>query len=421
MYLKRIGIYVFVLTIVLLVSGLCMAKTVTITFAGNYYNIPAQSSWFKQVVDKFNHSNSEIQVKLIQGIDVEKLTALSVAGKAPDVVQFDRYKIAYSARAGLFAPLESYLPRSVDLKKDFIPAAIQEATWKGRIYALPMTSDIRGLFWNKRLLQEAGLNASLGPTNWSELNAFAKKLTVRDSNNKVKQAGFVPWSGNWYPYGWIWTFGGDYYDMNSNKPTLDNVKVVEYLKWLEDFSKVIITPQQASSVKLFEGEGQAMQVAHYGAIMTFRNANKKVDSWINGGECPHPSNGKNGTWAGGMCYAIPAGSKNKGPAGKFLAYLATTEVMNSFYDLTREWPPTYQALDNLNKQMEPLENTFMKQLKVANHRRPFTDVLGDYLFQAENLVITGKKSPEAAAKEAQTNALRQHPSLWTEKVVYKVK
>lgn len=399
----------------------CSAKPVTITFAGNHYNIPAQNAWFDKIVDKFNRTNGNIKVKLVQGVDAEKLTVLSVAGKAPDIVQFDRYKIAYSARAGLFAPLDSYLPRSINLKRDFIPAAIQESMWKGKIYALPMTSDIRGLFWNKRLFKEAGLDESKGPDSWSELNAYAKKLTIKGANGKLKQAGFIPWTGNWYPYGWIWSFGGDYYNMNTNKPTLDSPKVLEYLRWVSDFAKVTVTPVQAASVKLFQAEGQAMTVEHYGAIVGFRKANKKTDSWIWGGECPHPQGGKNGTWAGGMCYAIPAGSKHKAEAGIFMAYLASNEVMNSFYDLTREWPPTYKALESLNKQMEPLENIFMKQLPIANHRRPFSDVLGEYLFEAESLVVNGKKSPEAAAKEAQTNALRQHPTLWREKVVYKVK
>lgn len=398
--------------------GLC--KTTKITFAGNMYGMAEQRAWFNKVVNDFNKTSTDVKVELVQGIDGQKLAIMSAAGKTPDVVQFDRFQVAYWARAGLFTPLESYLPKSINIKRDFIPATVQEATWKGKLYALPMTTDIRGLFWNKRLLKEAGLDGNRGPRTWAEFNDFAKKLTIKSGDGKIKQAGFVPWDGNWYEYAWTWTFGGDYYNNSTGKPTLNHPKNIEAFKWMGDFVKSIYGTTTMPS-KDFIKEGQAMTVQYHGVITNWRKANKTVDQWVWGGEMPHPEGGKNGTWAGGMCYVIPAASKHKAAASKFLAYLAKNEVMDSFYKETKELPPTTKGLADLKSGMELLEQILIAQLPEANHRRPFSDILRNFLSEAQTAVINQRKSPEAALNDAQTNALRQYPSLWKEKVVYSVK
>lgn len=410
-----------------LVMGLCagsQART-TLRFIGNWWNVQDQISIFKSFVKEYNESQNNVKVELIMGGSEDKLRAMIAAGTAPDVVEFDRYMVAAYAREGLFAPLDSYLPSSLNPKRDFLPHVVKEATWKGKLYAVPKDTDIRGLFWNKRLLAEAGLDGNNGPRTWSQLREYAIKLTKKNANGKVEQAGFVPWGGNWYNIAWIWTFGGDYYNYQTGKPMLDTPTNRKALAWLGDWAKTIAGPSQLTSIQShisFAKEKLAMEAAHYGALPGwYLLTNPKLQPNIGGGEVPHPDGGQNGTWSGGMSYVIPGGSRHKKEAAQFIAWLMSPANQLKYYKEIRQLPVSNSVLEKAKELMPAIERTFVAQLPKSRGRAPFTNVLQQYIDTAANDVISGKRSPETALALAQDSALKKHPSLWKEKVPYNLK
>ncbi len=58
---------------------------------------------------------------------------------------------------------------------------------------MPMLADDYGLYYNKKLLSDAGFSAP--PKTASELTAMAKSSTVRNPDGTIKVAGFVPLAG----------------------------------------------------------------------------------------------------------------------------------------------------------------------------------------------------------------------------------
>ena len=82
----------------------------------------------------------------------------------------------------------------------------QVGTYDGRIYVTPFSANNLGLYYNKRLLDEAGVHAP--PATWDEFEATAKALTRGDV------AGFqIPiGTSEWTVWTWecfLWQAGGE--------------------------------------------------------------------------------------------------------------------------------------------------------------------------------------------------------------------
>ncbi|HEX7010803.1 MAG TPA: extracellular solute-binding protein, partial [Phycisphaeraceae bacterium] len=95
----------------------------------------------------------------------------------------------------------------------FYRACWEEASWgegvARRVYAIPLSTDVRVLYYNEDLLEKAGLVDASGrarpPANWQELKTYAERLTERDATGRIARLGFAPNYGNsWlYLYGWL--------------------------------------------------------------------------------------------------------------------------------------------------------------------------------------------------------------------------
>ena len=97
---------------------------------------------------------------------------------------------------------------TADMRSDFVDAAIDSVTYKGKVWGVPWFTDAGLLWYRKDLVEESGF--SKGPTTWDELKEMAEK-TSRDTGT---QFGFV-FQGAQYEGGvvdgleYIWTSGGE--------------------------------------------------------------------------------------------------------------------------------------------------------------------------------------------------------------------
>src|SRR2546430_17371320 len=87
----------------------------------------------------------------------------------------------------------SYIKRdNVDISQ--FPQAVQNYTkFENKRCALPDLADVYGIYYNKAMLQKAGISSP--PKTFSELTADAKKLTQRNSDGSIKVAGVIPNEG----------------------------------------------------------------------------------------------------------------------------------------------------------------------------------------------------------------------------------
>ena len=194
---------------------------------------------FKDAVKGFEEKNPGVTVKVVGGINDDKIIAASRGGKAPDVAQsFSADNAGAFCSSGAWIDLKSYMERDGISEDIFPPAPRSYTQFEGTRCALPMLADAYGLYYNTEMLEKAGLDGP--PKTVSELVDYAKKLTVKNSDGSLKVVGFNPVMG-WYsntPANFGPMFGGKWVD-ESGKSSLGSdpawEKLLTWQKKLIDF------------------------------------------------------------------------------------------------------------------------------------------------------------------------------------------
>lgn len=133
--------------------------------------------------------------------------AANAGGTAPTIFDslYHPSVVPYS-QSGFLLDLTDRI-KSWKYYKDVVPAAIDEFTYNGKIWGMPVYIYVMMLWARSDLLQAAGLPNRL-PKDWNELATFAQKLTVPTKN----QYGFgllgMAWT-DWYWQNFVWQAGGD--------------------------------------------------------------------------------------------------------------------------------------------------------------------------------------------------------------------
>ena len=194
---------------------------------------------FKDVVKIFEEKNPGINVKVVGGINDDKIVAASRGGSAPDVAQsFSADNSGAFCSSGAWVDLKPYMDRDGISDDIFPPAPRSYTQYDGTRCALPMLADAYGLYYNEDMFKKAGLDGP--PKTVSELTEYAKKLTVKNPDGSLKVVGFNPVM-NWYsntPANFGPMFGGKWVD-DAGKSTIGSdpawAKLLTWQKELIDW------------------------------------------------------------------------------------------------------------------------------------------------------------------------------------------
>jgi multiple sugar transport system substrate-binding protein len=149
---------------------------------------------FKSVVAEYDKKHADVEIKVVGGINDDKIVAGIRSGKVPDVVSSFT-----SANVGNYCSSGGWIDLGPLMKQDNLSARVFPKTsqyytqYNGKRCALPLLADTYGLYYNKKLLKAAGLNGP--PKTISQLTAYAKKLTKKNADGSIKVAGYDPFLG----------------------------------------------------------------------------------------------------------------------------------------------------------------------------------------------------------------------------------
>lgn len=189
-------------------------------------------------VAEFERRNPGVKVSVLSmgagQMNPQKLMTAIVGKTPPDVINQDRFTIGDWASRDTFMDLSRLIERDRDKPdgvrpEDYYKPCWAEATYKGKVYAIPNSTDDRFLFYNKTLFAQAGLTRP--PRTWSELKAYAKKLTKK-TDGSIQQIGFIPNWGNSWLYLYSWQMGGEFMSPDGRTATMDNPQSVKALEFM---------------------------------------------------------------------------------------------------------------------------------------------------------------------------------------------
>lgn len=136
--------------------------------------------FFDAMVKSFNASQSDIVLinDTVKFTDYyTKLTAALAAKTAPDFVVIHASQLVNYVPNNVFLPLDQYIKKAGVNLADFESAPLAATTFNGKIYALPLDVHPLIMYYNKDLLQKAGVTKV--PETLDELVAAAKAVQAR--------------------------------------------------------------------------------------------------------------------------------------------------------------------------------------------------------------------------------------------------
>jgi len=201
----------------------------------------------------------DIDIKWGVSADEVFMTAVA-AGTPPDIGTGHRY-IAYMSKDRVI-PIDDLVAASTVIKKEYYPEPNWTACfWKGRMYGIPANECFlrRGLNYNIKMIEDAGLDPDNVPTTWEGLFEWHKKLTKFDAAGNVMQIGLDPYDAEgcvWSSDGYLQaeSFGAKWFDENTREITLDTDEMAESFDVMGEFIKVI-GPDNLAGVRGVEGQG----------------------------------------------------------------------------------------------------------------------------------------------------------------------
>ena len=149
------------------------------------------------------------------------------SGNPPDAVQGHAFS---AASQGLAEPLDDLWPGRLSAE-EYFPGAVQDVTWGGRIYGVPLDTNALVLIYNENHLRQAGVSLPLGPMTFDDFRNLARALTPPDGS---RRAIAMPTS-TWWTYGWVAANGGELVTSGPDGTpqfALDSPRAVEAIDFL---------------------------------------------------------------------------------------------------------------------------------------------------------------------------------------------
>lgn len=237
------------------VGTVSAAEPTEITF-WHYMSEDKEGKFVNEAIEEFNNSQDEVHVTA-QYLPREELmkqyTIGVVSGELPDCGMVDNPDHASYASMGVFEDITD-LYNSWD-EADFMEGSINSCYYDDKLYGLPWGNNCLGLFYNKSMLEEAGVEV---PTTWSELEAACEKLTT-DTCKGLAISAIGNEEGTFQYMPWLLSAGGSVDNLTSD----ESKESMTYLKDLMDkgyISKECINWTQADAEKQFASGQAAMMI-----------------------------------------------------------------------------------------------------------------------------------------------------------------
>ncbi|MDO5747889.1 MAG: sugar ABC transporter substrate-binding protein [Actinomycetaceae bacterium] len=343
-------------------------------------------------VAEFEKQNPDIKIKRTSfafGDLSKSIVQGGVGGSVPDVAVIDTVDNQNFAALGLLLDISE---QTKGQKDEFYEGPWNSTQLDGKTYGLPMNSNNLALFYNKTMLEEAGVTP---PKTWDELKEGAKKLTSGDHVG-LAVSGVKNEQGTFQILPFVWQTGGDVQEYSKS-----GAEALTFLKEMIDegsMSSAVANYSQEDVRTQFTTSKTAMMVNGPWEIQNLADVDFE---W---GVAPLPQGKVAATGLGGENIVAFQESKNPEAATKFVKFMASKEGAKIFCDVSGQLSSRPDLQGQLKLSEDENLKVFEKQLEVA-HARAYG---GEYAKISEAIqlsiqeALTGSQTPDEAAKKAES-------------------
>ncbi|SCF37075.1 ABC transporter substrate-binding protein [Micromonospora mirobrigensis] len=198
---------------------------------------------FKKLVQQFNseHQNIAVAVTTYQWEDYySKLPGAVSSGNGPDIAVMHMDQLATFAARGVITELDD-VSKALELNEgDFAPTVWTGGIYNDKRYGIPLDMHPLGFYYNKAVMQKAGLDPNKPPTNKEEFTAALVEL--KKSGIQGFWVSPFQFTGGMTFYSLLHQWGGTLFDDQVQKATFNSDPAVEACTWLVDMIKQGYSP-----------------------------------------------------------------------------------------------------------------------------------------------------------------------------------
>ena len=370
------------------------------------------------------HPDMDIEIKYRQFVYPNERTEFLRAmtnQTAVDLMSADQIWLGEFAGKGLLTDLTNYTKKWGRSNEWF------EVNWDGgayndKIYAIWVWTDVRGLYYWKDLMNQAGVDPNSLST-WDGYIAAANRLNALLRPQGIEGAHLTGASHSpdlWYPY--LWMLGGNIVERKSGHPAqglywfpaYNGTEGVRALEFLKDQVDAGIQPQRNHSWgeefvdRKFAMMIEASHVPLYFTPEQRKTLKEKV------GFLPLPvPDGKNKTTTmmGGWELGIPVTSKNKDLAWELITIMVEPEILAPWLErygyLPTQSPIGQGQYSQQLEQSNPFYREMISMIPTGLSRPSIPEYpqIAEHIREAIDHIYNGTKEPakaldDAAAKSA---------------------
>lgn len=358
------------------------------------------------MIASFNAAHGDIQVEAVyagsyDNTEQKVMTALGVGDPPATWLPINSMMTTFLGMDALEDV--TALAKADDVFQDFFPGFLGTCMSDDNLYGLPFQCSTPVMYWNKSAFEKVGLKAA--PKNWTELEAAAKALTVRQGDAVTQ---------------WGLTFGGGWHDWifesfvrqnglvfwSKDKVTFDAPESVHALEFWNRMAQAKLIPAAStweSSANDFMA-GRTAMLYHSTGSMT--NIMKSASFPV--GVAPMPVGKQNGSVIGGgpILIAKKQPDAHKRAAWTFARWMTNTAnqaqwCVDTGYLAARKssWEtPVLKA--HVAKQPEARAAFVTAEVAGAFLQVPGYHKVRAHLQSAIDRTLAGEIKPDAALRDA---------------------
>ncbi len=341
---------------------------------------------YRQSVDRFNEVYNGTYFADIEFVPrndsgggySDKVNASVMAGGLPDVLTVDGPNVAAYAANGIIQPLAELTEEE---KSVYLESILEQGTYQNQLYALGVMESSVGMYYNKDILEEAGIAVPEAgqPWTWSEFLEILESLKplMESKGGYPLDMTFPVGEASIYYYApFVWSNGGNL--VSEDGLIVDGFFNAEEMGEAMEFFRNVVERKYMSEAPidhLFESGRAAFKIDGAWEVNTVYQNYPDIrlgvapyvvgENWDGGRYTP------TGSWA----YAASSDSKNLEGATELVKWMSGVESGIRIWELSKTFPSTYEAFEQIDVfQSDENYRMLYEQLKAYGHPRPKTPV-----------------------------------------------
>jgi multiple sugar transport system substrate-binding protein len=346
------------------------------------------------------------------------IAAVAAGSGMPDVIVSDRLQLQREAADGIYQSLQSFIDEDGIDSAQFYPFTWEQSVYEGESYGIPFETDVRVLFYNKTLFEQAGLDPNDPPDTWEEVAAAADALDVIAEDGTVERMGFMPLISVGQD---IWALANGHTWVQDGQPVLNAPEVAETLEWIKSwvdryggwdnyqaFRGTLGAPPNDAFMSgrvamIADIAGYSSQMNFYRPRIVLAEGENPVEFQWGMSNLPHAEDSEPASWSGGFTLSIPTGAENPEAAWEFIKCMSSPQGQASWARDTYATPSSLEAINDPVLMADPNWQFIVNAMDISSTSEFVTGYPNymEQINQRQESIFRGDIPVEQALEEAQ--------------------